>query len=517
MQKLSIWRVIPIIQAMCVSFSFAMFACLIGCGESSDPIQAARDRDAVVEWLDVLRMRNLEIERARHMLGSGEASQPYVFYAHLYNRTGVLGTPEVALSIYILALNNINQLHLIHMDDGNTSGEMIIYRPEQHLGGVGVGGYISSWTSFFYFRPQQQISLVPYLSSTEVPIDWKNKVEVPIDTPTILTSRNIFLDWFRDGKVYIECVDADGGHSNMLKIETSKFDFTKIPERSSFKPRSKPQGEAEDMPDELYWNALFGRADTINAALSEDRSVARRRFRRGQSLLHQAARSGHRELAMMLIDHGADPNQKDVWGDTPLHMAARSGHQSTARSLVELGARPNSRANDDRTPLHDAAMQGFSETVRFLLKKGAENSGVNSYGTTPLHACVLGGHLKAARILVQDGAGIDAEDKGGHTPLALAAKYGHEQIVEYLIRSGAGIDAEDNEGFTPIALAVTHGHEKVVKHLLRNGADAGWTDRGNRGLTEIAESSGHEEIAQWIRSQLEQRSNPRKSTNDLGQ
>ncbi len=45
----------------------------------------------------------------------------------------------------------------------------------------------------------------------------------------------------------------------------------------------------------------------------------------GQTSLHLAARKGSVELASLLIEYGADPNNRDPSGYTPLHDAAELG------------------------------------------------------------------------------------------------------------------------------------------------------------------------------------------------
>jgi 26S proteasome non-ATPase regulatory subunit 10 len=45
----------------------------------------------------------------------------------------------------------------------------------------------------------------------------------------------------------------------------------------------------------------------------------------GASPLHYAATAGYRDVAEVLLAHGADVNAKDEYGWTPLHKAANNG------------------------------------------------------------------------------------------------------------------------------------------------------------------------------------------------
>lgn len=68
-------------------------------------------------------------------------------------------------------------------------------------------------------------------------------------------------------------------------------------------------------------------------------------------LLH-AARQGHADAAVTLIDGGADINQPSA-GDrtTPLLMASLNGHFDLALTLLEMGADPNLASSANTTPL----------------------------------------------------------------------------------------------------------------------------------------------------------------------
>uniref|UniRef100_A0A672I688 Cyclin-dependent kinase inhibitor 2C (p18, inhibits CDK4) n=1 Tax=Salarias fasciatus TaxID=181472 RepID=A0A672I688_SALFA len=46
----------------------------------------------------------------------------------------------------------------------------------------------------------------------------------------------------------------------------------------------------------------------------------------GLTVLHDAAVTGFRCTVRALLDHGADANLVDEWGNLPLHLAAKEGH-----------------------------------------------------------------------------------------------------------------------------------------------------------------------------------------------
>uniref|UniRef100_A0A2K6LAA0 Ankyrin repeat domain-containing protein 54 n=1 Tax=Rhinopithecus bieti TaxID=61621 RepID=A0A2K6LAA0_RHIBE len=54
----------------------------------------------------------------------------------------------------------------------------------------------------------------------------------------------------------------------------------------------------------------------------------------------------------LLLDHGADPNQRDGLGNTPLHLAACTNHVPVITTLLRGGARVDALDRAGRTPLH---------------------------------------------------------------------------------------------------------------------------------------------------------------------
>ena len=72
--------------------------------------------------------------------------------------------------------------------------------------------------------------------------------------------------------------------------------------------------------------------------------------------LHHACIKGHMELAMALVDRGADVDARDVAQRTPLHHACRNGHMELAMALVDRGADVHARTVDQSTPLHHACI-----------------------------------------------------------------------------------------------------------------------------------------------------------------
>jgi ankyrin repeat protein len=65
------------------------------------------------------------------------------------------------------------------------------------------------------------------------------------------------------------------------------------------------------------------------------------------SPIHEAALAGDVELVKLLIENGADVDDRDVQGYTPLLLAIQAGHTDIAKVLIANGADVNARSASD--------------------------------------------------------------------------------------------------------------------------------------------------------------------------
>eukprot|EP00322_Chrysochromulina_rotalis_P005275 CAMPEP_0115852768 /NCGR_PEP_ID=MMETSP0287-20121206/13164_1 /TAXON_ID=412157 /ORGANISM="Chrysochromulina rotalis, Strain UIO044" /LENGTH=486 /DNA_ID=CAMNT_0003306835 /DNA_START=100 /DNA_END=1557 /DNA_ORIENTATION=+ len=74
--------------------------------------------------------------------------------------------------------------------------------------------------------------------------------------------------------------------------------------------------------------------------------------------LHIACVKGHEDVAITLLDHGADANAVNEEGNSPLHAAVEMGQIECAKLLLARGAKAELQANNGIRPLRIAAMKG---------------------------------------------------------------------------------------------------------------------------------------------------------------
>jgi hypothetical protein len=78
-------------------------------------------------------------------------------------------------------------------------------------------------------------------------------------------------------------------------------------------------------------------------------------------------------MAVLLFEHGMDPNRPNWVRRTPLHHFAEHGDLESAALFIEHGADINAREEDYcSTPLALAAKSGQIRMVEFLLRQGAK-------------------------------------------------------------------------------------------------------------------------------------------------
>ena len=101
----------------------------------------------------------------------------------------------------------------------------------------------------------------------------------------------------------------------------------------------------------------------------------------GETPLMMAVFRGQNELAIAMIDKGADVN-KPGW--TPLHYAATAGNVQLIKVLLENHAYIDTESPNKTTPLMMAAQYGTTGAVKLLLEEGADVNLKNDLGLTAI-------------------------------------------------------------------------------------------------------------------------------------
>lgn len=190
-------------------------------------------------------------------------------------------------------------------------------------------------------------------------------------------------------------------------------------------------------------------------------------FETGRTLLHRAAMKGHVRLIELLLERGADIQEKDCWGNLPLHAAAACGQTKAVEYLLASGASREAKNESGLTPLAAAAGKGQLETAEFLISRGADVNARDDVGLPVLFAALP--YPAIINLLIDRGAEVDALDSGGWTPLvwACARKDLPDQkaTIETLFERGARLDIVSKAGRDLVAIARDYASEAVVRQI----------------------------------------------------
>jgi len=100
--------------------------------------------------------------------------------------------------------------------------------------------------------------------------------------------------------------------------------------------------------------------------------------------------------------------------------------------LLEYGADVNAEADCQLTPLHYAAIKGHIKLAKLLLDYGAIVDARADYQVAPLHCAASYDQAVVALLLLNHRAIIDAYDNNKNTPLDCASKKGGTKVAQLL-------------------------------------------------------------------------------------
>jgi ankyrin repeat protein len=261
--------------------------------------------------------------------------------------------------------------------------------------------------------------------------------------------------------------DADPGMTTTvldLKKEVKLMDAASDREQkvlASFRPKAKTEGQEPPPPTATQLQAAIvaGRELYLTGEVPEEKgnpNDERRRFREnlaldtkgGLTALLHAARQGHLEAAMALLDGGADVNQVSAGDSTsPLLMAILNAQFDLALRLLERGANPNLASRQDgAAPLFAVVNSEWQPRTR--------------YPQPQEHALSKATYLEVMEALL----------KAGADPNARLTK--HPWYMVYTDCGNRNCGLEDTEGATAFWRAAYATDVEAMRILVRYGADA---------------------------------------------
>jgi len=234
-----------------------------------------------------------------------------------------------------------------------------------------------------------------------------------------------------------------------------------------------------------------------------------------------AARDGRMDIVRMLLEAGADINQRDANEITPLIIAITNNHPDVARDLIDRGADIKAVDWYGRTALWAAVetrnmdvdnasfvnsidRAPFLDLIQVLLERGADPNvrtkevppirreflritgslaWVDFTGQTPFLTASLAGDLTVMKLLLKHNADPNIPTFAGTTALMAAAgvnwvvdqTYDEGQpalldAVKLCVELGMDINAVNSMGLTALHGAANRGSDDIIRYLVQQGA-----------------------------------------------
>lgn len=147
--------------------------------------------------------------------------------------------------------------------------------------------------------------------------------------------------------------------------------------------------------------------------------------------LFYAAYNGDLMMVRMLLSDGASPNVF-VHGYPALYYPVVNNYNEVAIALLNAGADPNAITPEGMFPMYAAAENGNLTLIKSLLDGGAEIDKMTPKGCTALRNAAEEGHYDVVDYLLSAGADVNSVNKAGYTILDAAMRHGQNAIVNLI-------------------------------------------------------------------------------------
>lgn len=172
------------------------------------------------------------------------------------------------------------------------------------------------------------------------------------------------------------------------------------------------------------------------------------------TILMMAARWNYPNTVKLLLELDPRPDLEtkftynpddDAYNNTVMHFAVYAGNYEIASMLLDAGAQLDEKLQDIRLVIQpctadDSEEERFNMMVKSLLDHGAKATVVDEEGNTALHGINYYTPVSTIQLLIEAGAPLEAVNKAGRTPIAEAVAYGNVAAVKYLLSKGARVN-----------------------------------------------------------------------------
>lgn len=231
--------------------------------------------------------------------------------------------------------------------------------------------------------------------------------------------------------------------------------------------------------------AVDGQHYNVVARLLKAGAKIYSKTKQGWLPLHFAALTGNLKITTLLLEYGAKHhiNEKTEQDKSALSIAVEKGFDEVAIILIENGADPNT--TEINIPvLFKCILENRLAVIAKLLAYGADIHRTFDFGyaLTPLRCATELYNLDAVKLLLQAGANPNVQLRNGPTVIHYAISNGLTEILQELIKSEGNLHHEMN-GLPNIILAAMNKQSAMVAFLLGKNVDPNAKDLdGNTAL-----------------------------------
>ena len=204
----------------------------------------------------------------------------------------------------------------------------------------------------------------------------------------------------------------------------------------------------------------------------------------GFSLLHAAVKANQIEIALLLLERGAEVDAKTNGGTTPLHVAVDFNNVEMISILAKHGANIDAQSKLGRTPLFVAVIKDQPSVAKMLIDLGA-NLNLRNGGEreTALHRAIRYNELHMSEMLIKSGADVQVQDRFGFTSLGTIMRYKRSRILEMVIFNGIDINDPTPSGNLLINEIIERSYFQLIKIIIRDKSTL--LPKNNQGDTPI--------------------------------
>ncbi|WKY01863.1 hypothetical protein Q1695_015685 [Nippostrongylus brasiliensis] len=181
-----------------------------------------------------------------------------------------------------------------------------------------------------------------------------------------------------------------------------------------------------------------GQAETVQFFLSRGASLSSMEWPAERPALICAVESGSWDLVVAVFSlPECDIECKDALGRTPIIAAARCAHVGLIDMLLNKGANINQRDDHGWTALVHAVHINHLPSVQLLLDRNAEIGGRDKRGKTLAHIACASASQSIVERLLEAGMLIEETDDEGRYPVQIAIAQKNKPALEALLARGA--------------------------------------------------------------------------------